>query len=226
MVGGGDTGMDCISNAIREGATDVRMLDVYPELPPSGRPDNSPWPLPPKRTLTTYALDEGGVREWNAEVIELLGEDGRVARARARRVEGTSSRDLRAGPGHRARAARRPRADRDRLLAPRARGRWSSSSASTSTPAATSRRRCTRPRRAGVFACGDARVGQSLVVTAIAEGRKCARMVDRHLMGEPEFELEPEDQATITDAHFLELEAQTAGNVTVSDEFFSGPGEP
>ena len=68
--------------------------------------------------------------------------------------------------------------------------------------------------------------GQSLVVTAIAEGRKCARMVDRHLMGEPEFELEPEDQATITDAHFLELEAQTAGTVTVSDEFFSGPGEP
>jgi glutamate synthase (NADPH/NADH) small chain len=64
------------------------------------------------------------------------------------------------------------------------------------------------------------------VVTAIAEGRKCARMVDRHLMGEPEFELEPEDQATITDAHFLELEAQTAGTVTVSDEFFSGPGEP
>jgi hypothetical protein len=51
-------------------------------------------------------------------------------------------------------------------------------------------------------------------------------MVDRHLMGDPEFELEPEDQATITDAHFLELEAQTAGTVTVSDEFFSGPGEP
>src|SRR5205085_3881054 len=99
VVGGGDTGMDCISNAIREGARDVKMLDVYPELPPSGRPENTPWPLPPKRTLTTYALDEGGEREWNAEVIELLGEDGTLARARARRVEGTSSRDLRAVPG-------------------------------------------------------------------------------------------------------------------------------
>ena len=91
--------MDCISNAIREGASDVRMLDVYPELPPSGRPENTPWPLPPKRTLTTYALDEGGEREWNAEVIELIGDGGRVARAVARKVEGTSSRDLRPVPG-------------------------------------------------------------------------------------------------------------------------------
>jgi glutamate synthase (NADPH/NADH) small chain len=225
VVGGGDTGMDCISNAIREGATDVRMLDVYPELPPSGRPDNTPWPLPPKRTLTTYALDEGGQREWNAEVIELLGEDGRVTRARARRVEGTSSRDLRPVPGteHELPAdlvliaigfshpeyeglVEQLGVDLD------ARGNVKASVYETSAQ--------------GVFACGDARVGQSLVVTAIAEGRKCARMVDRYLMGEPEFELEPEDQATITDAHFLELEAQTAGTVTVSDEFFSGPGEP
>jgi glutamate synthase (NADPH/NADH) small chain len=224
VVGGGDTGMDCISNAIREGAADVRMLDVYPELPPSGRPDNTPWPLPPKRTLTTYALDEGGQREWNAEVIELLGEDGRVTRARARRVEGTSSRDLRPVPGtdHELPAdlvlvaigfshpeheglVEQLGVDLD------ARGNVKASVYETSAQ--------------GVFACGDARVGQSLVVTAIAEGRKCARMVDRYLMGEPEFELEPEDQATITDAHFLELEAQTAGTVTVSDEFFSGAGE-
>src|SRR5438309_1345952 len=48
VVGGGDTGMDCISNSLREGAADVKMLDVYPELPASGRPENTPWPLPPK----------------------------------------------------------------------------------------------------------------------------------------------------------------------------------
>jgi glutamate synthase (NADPH) small chain len=200
------------------------MLDVYQELPPTGRDPHAPWPLPPKRTLTTYALDEGGQREWNAEVIELLGEDGRGSRARARRVEGTSSRDLRAVPGteHELPAdlvliaigfshpeheglVEQLGADLD------ARGNVKASVYETSAP--------------GVFACGDARVGQSLVVTAIAEGRKCARMVDRYLMGDPEFELEPEDQATITDAHFLELEAQIAGTVTVSDEFFSGPGE-
>ena len=66
VVGGGDTGMDCISNALREGAEDVLMLDVYPELPPSGRLAGTPWPLPPKRTLTTYALDEGGERRVGA----------------------------------------------------------------------------------------------------------------------------------------------------------------
>ena len=50
VVGGGDTGMDCISNALREGAEDVLLLDVYPQLPASGRPPGTPWPLPPKRT--------------------------------------------------------------------------------------------------------------------------------------------------------------------------------
>ena len=224
VVGGGDTGMDCISNAIREGAKEVRMLDVYPELPPSGRPDNSPWPLPPKRTLSTYALDEGGQREWNAEVIALLGSSGRVERARARRVEGTSSRDLRPVPNtdHELPAdlvlvaIGFSHPEHDGLVEQLgveldARGNVKGPVYETSA--------------AGVFVCGDARIGQSLVVTAIAEGRKCARMVDRYLMGEPEFELEPEDQATITDAHFLELEAQTAGTVTVSDEFFSGAGD-
>jgi len=50
VVGGGDTGMDCISNALREGAEDVLLLDVYPPLPANGRPPGTPWPLPPKRT--------------------------------------------------------------------------------------------------------------------------------------------------------------------------------
>jgi glutamate synthase (NADPH) small chain len=221
VVGGGDTGMDCISNAIREGAASVRMLDVYPELPPSGRPENTPWPLPPKRTPTTYALDEGGERQWNSEVIGLDGEDGRVVRAHARRVEGTSSRDLRPVPGsefalpadlvliaigfshpeHEG-AVRQLGTDLD------ARGNVKAPVYETSEP--------------GVFACGDARVGQSLVVTAIAEGRKCARMVDRFLGGADRHELEPEDEA-ITDAHFLEVEAQTAGSVSPGDDFFSGP---
>jgi glutamate synthase (NADPH) small chain len=223
VVGGGDTGMDCISNAIREGARDVKMLDVYPELPPSGRPENTPWPLPPKRTLTTYALDEGGERQWNAEVIELLGEDGRLARARARLVEGTSSRDLRAVPGSEfelpadlvliAIGFSHPEhegAVEQLSVRLDARGNVKAPVYETSAE--------------GVFACGDARVGQSLIVTAIAEGRKCARMVDRYLGGEDESQPDP-FVTQITDAHFLELEAQTAGTVTVGDEFFSGAGE-
>jgi glutamate synthase (NADPH/NADH) small chain len=94
VVGGGDTGMDCISNALREGASDVLLLDVYPPLPPDGRPPSTPWPLPPKRTLSTYALDEGGERRFGTEITAIVGEDGRVRAVEGRRVEGTSSRDL------------------------------------------------------------------------------------------------------------------------------------
>jgi glutamate synthase (NADPH) small chain len=79
-----------------------------------------------------------------------------------------------------------------------------------------------------VFACGDARVGQSLVVTAIAEGRRCARVVDRHLGGSGEvrrvtaeamFAFEDGDE------HSLRHQAETAGAVTVGDAFWSGPRE-
>ena len=85
VVGGGDTGMDCISNALREGADDVLHARRLPaSCRPSGRTPSTPWPLPPKRTLTTYALDEGGKRRFGAEVIELVGEDGRVARGARR----------------------------------------------------------------------------------------------------------------------------------------------
>ena len=78
VVGGGDTGMDCISNSHREGALSVAMLDVYDELAADGADPRHPWPLPPKRTLTTYALDEGGKRRWGTEVTGFGGIDGAV----------------------------------------------------------------------------------------------------------------------------------------------------
>jgi glutamate synthase (NADPH/NADH) small chain len=219
VVGGGDTGMDCISNAIREGALDVKMLDVYPELPPSGRADNTPWPLAPKRTLTTYALDEGGKREWNAEVFGLEGEDGRLTRVNARRVEGTSSRDVRPVPGS------EHTLPADLLLIaigfshPEHEGPITELGVDLD-PRGNVRTRATfQSSVPGVFACGDARVGQSLIVTAIAEGRKCARMVDRYLSGRngrrPDVELE--------DAHFIDTQAQTAGTITTAHRIVSPP---
>ena len=101
VIGGGDTGMDCVSNANREGADrrdDPRRL---PAARPSGRDARTPWPLPPKRTPTTYALEEGGERWWGTEVTGFAGEDGRVTqRARAPR-----HRHLLARPARRRRAA-------------------------------------------------------------------------------------------------------------------------
>ncbi len=183
VIGGGDTGMDCISNANREGALSATLLDVYPELPSDGRYPDTPWPLAPKRSFTTYALDEGGERRFGHQVIGLEGSDdgsGRVTTLVGRRVTGGSSRTLEPVPEseftmpadlvliaigfvHPAHddvvAGLRLQLDK--------RGNLAAKLFETS--------------RAGVWAAGDARVGQSLIVTAIAEGRRCARAIDRKL---------------------------------------------
>ncbi|HEY1276890.1 MAG TPA: glutamate synthase subunit beta [Thermoleophilaceae bacterium] len=225
VVGGGDTGMDCISNAIREGAEDVLMLDVYPSLPPSGRPSTTPWPLPPKRTPSTYALDEGGERRFGAEVISLEGADGRVTGVRGRRVEGTSSRDLHAIPGS---DFTEPA---DLVLIAIGFSHPEHEGAVSQLDLDLDQRGNVRApvygtKVEGVFACGDARVGQSLVVTAIAEGRRCARIVDRYLGGSGEARRIPAEAMFAYedgDPYSLRHQAETARTVTVGDAFWSGP---
>jgi glutamate synthase (NADPH/NADH) small chain len=225
VVGGGDTGMDCISNAIREAAAETRMLDVYPPLPPEGRPESTPWPLPLKRTLSTYALEEGGERRFGAEVTEILGSEGRVTGVRARRVEGTSSRDMRAIPG----SDWEEPADLVLIAIgfshPEHEGPVNDLGLETD-PQGNVKAGLYETSESGVFACGDARIGQSLVVTAIAEGRRCARMVDRHLGGSGEVRrvtAEAMFAAEDGDEHSLRHQAETAGAVTVGDAFWSGP---
>ena len=179
VIGGGDTGMDCISNANREGALTATLLDVYPELPASGRYADSPWPLAPKRSSTTYALDEGGERRFGHQVVGLDG-NGRVEALRGRRVTGSSSSDLAPVPGSEFElpadlvliAIGFTHPCHDDVVAGLGldldrRGNVAAKTFETSRP--------------GVYAAGDARVGQSLIVTAIAEGRRCARLVDRRL---------------------------------------------
>jgi glutamate synthase (NADPH) small chain len=227
VIGGGDTGMDCISNSHREGARSVQMLDVYAELPIDGRDARHPWPLPPKRTPTTYALDEGGKRRWGTEVTGFGGKDGHVSHVYARKVTGTSSRDLTPVPGSEfvleadlvmiAIGFRGPEQD----------------GAIAQLGLDLDRRDNIRTRQtyktsvAGVFACGDARIGQSLIVTAIAEGRNCARVVNRALDGSP---MDKDRELLAIGAwsgeadRTLRHEAEAAGTVRPGEEFFSGPG--
>jgi glutamate synthase (NADPH/NADH) small chain len=180
VVGGGDTGMDCVSNAMREGAKQVRLLDVYPAVPESGRYDFTPWPMQPRRLQTTYALEEGGEREFGREVIAIEGEDGHVAHARARRVTGNSSRTLVAIPDSEYSepaelvliAIGFTNPEHEGLL----KGLGVDLDRSGNVKAGAFRTSVD-----GVYAAGDVRVGASLVVTAIAEGRRCARVVDRAL---------------------------------------------
>ncbi len=179
VIGGGDTGMDCISNALREGAEDALLLDVYPPVPASGRYASTPWPEQPRRLLTTYALEEGGERRFGREVIGLSG-NGRVEGVRAREVTGDSSRTVVGieGSEHTLPA--------DLVLIAVGFTHPEHEGLVSDLGLELDRRGNLRTRRfatsaEGVYAAGDARVGASLIVTAIAEGRRCARVVEAAL---------------------------------------------
>jgi glutamate synthase (NADPH/NADH) small chain len=178
VIGGGDTAMDCVANAHREGALSVTILDTYDApLGPYAR-DTVPWPEAPRRLVTTYALDEGGERRWTQTASHLEGRDGHVVSVHGNRVGPRPQYEPIAGsefelpadlvliaigfshPEHEGPITELS-LDLDR------RGNVRAPTYATSRP--------------GVFAAGDARIGQSLIVNAIAEGRRCARVVERWL---------------------------------------------
>ncbi|MHB8693689.1 MAG: glutamate synthase subunit beta [Solirubrobacteraceae bacterium] len=228
VIGGGDTGMDCVSNSNREGARSVEILDVYEELMTDGPDPRHPWPLPPKRTTSTYALDEGGKRRWGTEVTGFGGKDGAVSHVYARKVTGTSSRDLTPVPGSEfVREA-------DLVLiaigftGPEQEGIISELEIDLDKRQNISTHQTYKTSVDGMYACGDARIGQSLIVTAIAEGRKCARIVNRALDGSP---MDQDREALAIGAwsgeadRTLRHEAEAAGTVRPGEEFFTGPGD-
>jgi glutamate synthase (NADPH/NADH) small chain len=232
VIGGGDTGMDCISNSHREGALSVGMLDVYQQLSSNGEDPRHPWPLPPKRTPSTYALDEGGKRRWGTEVTAFGGKDGDVSHVYARKVTGTSSRDLTPVPGSEFVL------EADVVLIaigfehPEHEGVIEQLGLDLDERGNIRTDMTYRGRRDGtvadkVYACGDARIGQSLIVTAIAEGRHCARVVNKDLGGTP---MDADRDALVLTAwsgdpdRTLRHEAEAAGTVRPGEEFFSGPG--
>jgi glutamate synthase (NADPH/NADH) small chain len=225
VVGGGDTGMDCISNSHREDAASVVMLDVYAQLP-DGEDPRTPWPLPPKRTASTYALEEGGKRRWGTEVTGFGGKEGNVSHVYARQVTGTSSRDLTPVPGSEFVL------EADLVLLaigfqhPEHTGFVSDLSLELDRRGNIATRQTYRTSVGRVYACGDARIGQSLVVTAIAEGRKCARIVNADLGGSP---MDADRERLAVGAwsgesdRTLRHEAEAAGSVRPGDQFFTGP---
>jgi glutamate synthase (NADPH) small chain len=226
VIGGGDTGMDCISNSHREGAQSVVMLDVYAQFGDGTRDPRAPWPLPPKRTATTYALDEGGKRRWGTEVTGFGGKDGRVSHVYARQVTGSSSRDLTPVPGSEFVL------EADLVLIaigfehPEHEGLVDQAGVALDRRGNIETNQTYRTNLGRVYACGDARIGQSLVVTAIAEGRKCARVVNADLGGSP---MDADRERLAVGAwsgdpdQTLRHEAEAAGTVRPGEEFFTGP---
>jgi glutamate synthase (NADPH/NADH) small chain len=227
VVGGGDTGMDCISNSHREGAKSVIILDVYAALPETGRDPWHPWPLPPKRTTTTYALEEGGRRRWGTEVTGFGGRDGALSHVYARQVTGMSSRDLTPVPGSEFVLEADLALIAIGFEGPERSGLIEQLDLELDHRRNIRTEQTYRTNVKGVYACGDARIGQSLVVTAIAEGRKCARIVNKDLGGTP---MDADREMLALGAwsgeadRTLRHEAEAAGTVRPGEEFFTGPG--
>ena len=180
IIGGGDTGADCLGTSHRQGALSVHQFEIMPK-PPVERSPSTPWPLWPLQLRVESSHEEGGMRDWSINSIRFSGDEhGNVKKLHA----------LRVGPPPKFEAVEGSEfaLDVDLVLlamgflgpvrkgmieqlgvALDARGNVATTDYMSSVD--------------GVFAAGDMRRGQSLVVWAIAEGRKAAAAVDRYLAG-------------------------------------------
>jgi glutamate synthase (NADPH/NADH) small chain len=178
IIGGGDTGADCLGTSHRQKAASVHQFEIMP-MPPAERAPSTPWPLWPLQLRSESSHEEGGLREWAVATTRFIGDEaGNVKQLHAIRVgpppkfEPIPGTDFTldaelvllamgfTGPVRSGLVERLG-------VAIDARGNIATDDYQTSVP--------------GVFAAGDARRGQSLVVWAIAEGRKAAGAVDRYL---------------------------------------------
>ncbi|HST16853.1 MAG TPA: glutamate synthase subunit beta [Gaiellaceae bacterium] len=181
VIGGGDTGADCIGHAHREEAASVTQIELLGEPPPTRPDDVTPWPLWPMKLRTSYALAEGGDRDFAISTTSLSGADGRVERIHWQRNSGAPPFEPMPGtdesrPAELVLLAMGFLGPEPALLEGLGVERDGRGNAAAPRYATSSE---------GVFAAGDARRGQSLVVWAIAEGRRCAEAVRTWLDGAP-----------------------------------------
>jgi glutamate synthase (NADPH/NADH) small chain len=180
IIGGGDTGADCLGTCHRQGALSVTQFELLPK-PPDVRSPETPWPLWPMQLRVESSHEEGGVRDWSVSTVKFTGDPhGRVRQLHAVRVDAK----LNPIPGTEFSL------DADLvLLAMGFLGPVKSGPIAQLGVKLDARGNVSTDERymssvPGVFAAGDMRRGQSLVVWAIAEGRKAARGIDLYLMGE------------------------------------------
>jgi len=187
VIGGGDTGSDCIGTSFRQGALSVTQLEIMPR-PPEMEDKALTWPDWPLKLRTSHAHEEGAARDFAVLTKKAVGIHGRVEALECVRVEWTRGAGGRIGMQEVVGGRLHLPADLVLLAmgftGPRVPGLVEQSGAELDgrgNVAATDRDyRSTVPR---IFAAGDMRRGQSLVVWAIREGRQCARAVDEALMG-------------------------------------------
>jgi glutamate synthase (NADPH/NADH) small chain len=181
IIGGGDTGADCLGTVHRQGATEVHQFEIMPR-PPDERAESTPWPTYPLMYRVSAAHEEGGERVFSVNTEEFVGRDGQVTGLRAHevrmeggkfvKIEGTDF-ELEADLVLLAMGFVGP--EREGLLTDLGVEFTERGNVARDDDFATS--------VPGVFVAGDAGRGQSLIVWAIAEGRAAAAAVDNHLMG-------------------------------------------
>jgi glutamate synthase (NADPH/NADH) small chain len=179
VIGGGDTGSDCVGTSIRQGARSVAQIEIMPR-PPEKEDKPLSWPLWPNKLRTSSSHEEGCTRRWSVSTTAFRGENGRVVGLDCTEVDGRFQPV--AGSGFQLEA--------DLVLlamgfvhpvhAGLVDGLGLAKDGRGNVKADTDRYQTSNPK---VFAAGDIRRGQSLVVWAIREGRQAARAVDEYLMG-------------------------------------------
>jgi glutamate synthase (NADPH/NADH) small chain len=187
VIGGGDTGSDCIGTSVRQGASSVVQLEIMPR-PPEHEDTGLTWPDWPLKLRSSHAHEEGCERDWSVLTRRAVGENGRVEALECVRVEWAKAADGRMRMQEVAGGAFQIPADLVLLAmgftGPRAAGLLEQAGVALdprgNVRATDSEYRTSHPK---IYAAGDVRRGQSLVVWAIREGRQCARAVDESLMG-------------------------------------------
>ena len=188
VIGGGDTGSDCVGTSNRHGAESVAQFELLPQ-PPLQEDKPLVWPYWPIKLRTSSSHEEGCDRDWAVATKEFVGENGRVTKLKAVRVAWQGGKMVEV-PG----SEFEMKADLVLLamgfLGPAQSGLLEQlgveKDSRSNVKAATDGEGCYQTSVAKVFAAGDMRRGQSLVVWAIREGRQCAREVDQFLMGSTE----------------------------------------
>ena len=188
ILGGGDTGSDCLGTALRQGAASVEQIELLP-APPKHRAAGNPWPEWPLIFRTSSSQEEGGTRGFGRSTTRLLERDGRLEAMELRSVE------LGVGPDGRTRLVELPGSEEVRpvgllvlamgFLGPEAAALREQLGVELDARGNVRVDRGFRTSVPRVWAVGDARRGASLIVWAISDGREAAREVDAKLSGSP-----------------------------------------
>ncbi len=187
VIGGGDTGSDCVGTAIRQGARSVQQLELLPR-PPEIRPGNNPWPQWPLIMRTSTSHEEGGVRDWSINTTCFAGEDGHVTGMECVRLDWKAGADGRPAMTALAGSEFKIRADLVLLamgfMHPVHEGLLDNLGVAYDPRGNVKVNGDMMTSVPGVFAAGDVNTGAWLVVGAIAAGRRLAHRVERYLMGD------------------------------------------